>query len=89
MELVCRWWGTDLATAALLFSVRDPRIAATVARFTAPAGVTSTLEAVEADLVEPFWDELATLLPGPEHGHHHNQSHPVSLTGTHHHRRTQ
>jgi D-threo-aldose 1-dehydrogenase len=89
MELVCRWWGTDLATAALLFSVRDPRIASTVARFTAPAGVTPALEAVEVDLVEPFWDELATLLPGPAHGHHHSQSHPVSQTGTHHHRRTQ
>jgi D-threo-aldose 1-dehydrogenase len=55
--------GTDLATAALLFSVRDRRISSTVTGIAAPADITSTLSALDTDPVEPFWDELETLLP--------------------------
>jgi D-threo-aldose 1-dehydrogenase len=62
MNLVCRWWGTDLATAALLFSLRDRRITSTIG-FSTPAHVTATLPVLDADLVEPFWDELQTLVP--------------------------
>lgn len=65
MSDVCSWWGTDLATAALLFSLRDARIAATVTGFTKVSTMTRTLQALDADLPQPFWDELETLVPVP------------------------
>jgi D-threo-aldose 1-dehydrogenase len=67
MGEVCRRWGTDLATAALHFSLRDPRIASTVTGFTKPSTLARTLEAVKVDLPEPFWEEIETLVPHPEH----------------------
>ena len=66
MDQVCRWWGTDLATAALLFSLRDPRIASTVAGFADLSAMTQTLAALDDDMVEAFWDELDGLMPTPE-----------------------
>ncbi|HEY5981751.1 MAG TPA: aldo/keto reductase [Microlunatus sp.] len=72
MGLVCRWWGTDLATAALLFSVRDHRVDSTVTGLTTSAALSWTREALESDLVEPFWDELETLVPATQHHTHHH-----------------
>jgi D-threo-aldose 1-dehydrogenase len=66
MDQVCRWWGTDLATAVLLFSLRDPGIASTVTGFADPSAMTQTLAALDDDLVEAFWDELDSLMPRPE-----------------------
>jgi D-threo-aldose 1-dehydrogenase len=43
--------------------VRDRRISSTVTGIAAPADITSTLNALDTDPVEPFWDELETLLP--------------------------
>jgi len=63
MDQVCRWWGPDLATAALLFSNRDPRITSTVTSFADPSSMTQTLAALDDDMVEPFWDELVTSYP--------------------------
>jgi D-threo-aldose 1-dehydrogenase len=67
MSDVCTWWGTDLATAALHFSLRDQRIAATVTGFTKVSTMTRTLRSLDAVLPQPFWDELGTLVPAPEH----------------------
>ena len=67
MSQVCQWWGTDLATAALLFSLRDPRVTSTVTGFTKPSTMTRTLEALDTAMPEPFWDELEALVPAPEH----------------------
>lgn len=78
MDLVCRWWGTDLATAALLFSVRDRRITSTVIDLTAPAALTSTLDVLASDLVEPFMgragDSPAPARPRAAHPLHHQPS---------------
>lgn len=67
MGEVCRRCGTDLATAALHFSLRDARVASTVTGFTKPSTLARTLEAVDADLPEQFWEEIEALIPHPEH----------------------
>jgi D-threo-aldose 1-dehydrogenase len=67
MTEVCRRWGTDLATAALQFSLRDPTITATVTGFTKQSTLDRTLAAVEVELPDAFWEELESLVPGSEH----------------------
>jgi D-threo-aldose 1-dehydrogenase len=67
MTEVCRLWGTDLATAALQFSLRDPTITATVTGFTKQSTLDRTLAAVEVELPDAFWEELESLVPGSEH----------------------
>ena len=67
MSEVCGRWGTDLATAALQFSLRDPKITATVTGFTKQSTLARTLDAVEVDLPDPLWEELESLVPDPEH----------------------
>jgi aryl-alcohol dehydrogenase-like predicted oxidoreductase len=67
MNEVCRRWDTDLAAAALQFSLRDPRIASTVTGFTKQSTLERTLEAVDENLPESFWAEIEALVPQPEH----------------------
>ena len=67
MSEVCRRWETDVATAALQFSLRDPTITATVTGFTKPSTLDRTLDAVEVELPDAFWEELESLVPGSEH----------------------
>ena len=67
MTEVCSRWGTDLSTAALHFSLRNPKITSTVTGFSKPSTLARTLTAIEADLPEPFWAEIDELAPAPEH----------------------
>lgn len=67
MRDVCRRWGTDLATAAIRFSTRDPRFATTIVGISKPARIETTIQAATAEFPEDFWDELDALLPAPEH----------------------
>jgi D-threo-aldose 1-dehydrogenase len=67
MRLVCERWGTDLATAAVRFSTRDPRIATTVVGISKVARLAPTISASTVDLPEEFWAELEALLPAPEY----------------------
>jgi D-threo-aldose 1-dehydrogenase len=67
MSEVCRRWGTDLATAALQFSLRDPKITATVTGFTKQSTLARTLDAAEVELPDAFWEELESLVPDPGH----------------------
>lgn len=67
MAEVCARWQTDLATAALLFSLRDPRITSTVAGFTKATTLQRTLAAAEVELPAAFWGEMEGLVPAPEH----------------------
>ncbi|KJQ52778.1 aldo/keto reductase [Microbacterium sp. SA39] len=67
MRDACRRWDTDLATAAIRFSTRDPRFATTIVGISKPARIETTIQAATADLPEAFWDELEALLPAPEH----------------------
>jgi len=67
MDRVCAEFGTDLATAALRASVRDPRITSTVVGLSTPARLDALLASLEADLPPELFTALAELLPGPEH----------------------
>ncbi|WP_248240085.1 aldo/keto reductase [Microbacterium kunmingense] len=66
MRDVCRQWGTDLATAAIRFSTRDPRFATTVVGISKVSRIESTILAATAELPEEFWEELEGLVPHPE-----------------------
>jgi D-threo-aldose 1-dehydrogenase len=67
MREVCTRWGTNLATAAIRFSVREPRVTTTVVGMSQPRHVNSTLDSATIELPEEFWDQLEALLPGPQH----------------------
>jgi D-threo-aldose 1-dehydrogenase len=66
MAELCARWGTDLATAALQFSLRDPRVHFTVVGISKRRRLDGLLAAAEVELRQEFWDELETLVPGPE-----------------------
>lgn len=63
MRRVCSRYGTDLGTAALQFSLRDPGIASTVVGMSRPTRVRQTLDAAAQVLPDALWEELADLLP--------------------------
>lgn len=63
MREVCASYGTDIATAALQFSLRDERIASTIVGMSRPARVSETLEAAARPVPDALWPELETLLP--------------------------
>ncbi|AEI13616.1 aldo/keto reductase [Cellulomonas gilvus] len=66
MREVCAAHGTDIATAALQFSLRDEQIASTVVGMSRPARVQATVEAAGRALPDALWPELEALLP-PAH----------------------
>ncbi len=66
MREACAAHGTDIATAALQFSLRDERFASTVVGMSRPARVTATVEAAARALPDALWPELEALLP-PAH----------------------
>lgn len=63
MRDVCERWGTDLATAAIRFSTRDPRIGSTIVGISKPARIETTIAAATTDLPDDFWAELEALVP--------------------------
>jgi len=63
MRAVCARYGTDLRTAALQFSLRDERFAATIVGMSRPERVAQTLAAAAAALPDDLFDELETLVP--------------------------
>lgn len=66
MQDVCREWGTDLATAAIRFSTREPRICTTVVGISKTRRIESTIESATVDLPQDFWNELETHVPTAE-----------------------
>lgn len=63
MRRVCDRHGTDLRTAALQFSLRDDRFAATIVGMSRPERVEQTLAAAAAPLPDELFAELETLVP--------------------------
>ncbi|GAA3814792.1 oxidoreductase [Cellulomonas soli] len=63
MHLVCAEHGTDLATAALHFSLRDPQVSSTVVGMSRPERVAATVEAAAVQLPDELWVDLEALLP--------------------------
>lgn len=67
MHQVCARYGVPLRAAALQFSLRDPRIAATVVGVSDPARIDDTVALAALEIPEAMWAELAALTPPPEH----------------------
>lgn len=57
--------GTDLATAALQFSLRDPRVHTSVVGFSKPARLEALRTSVAQELPESFWERVEEVLPDP------------------------
>ncbi|RKS69187.1 D-threo-aldose 1-dehydrogenase [Motilibacter peucedani] len=55
--------GTDLATAALQFSLRDTRVASTIVGISKRSRIPAVLDSAASELPPDFWDELETLVP--------------------------
>ena len=66
MREVCVAHRTDLATAALQFSLRDSRFSSTVVGMSRPGRVADTVAAASRQVPDALWADLETLLP-PEH----------------------
>ncbi|GAB3923092.1 oxidoreductase [Microlunatus endophyticus] len=65
MAGLCDEYGTDLATAALQFSLRDTRIASTIVGISKPERLGPLITAAAAELPDEFWDRIEELVPGP------------------------
>jgi D-threo-aldose 1-dehydrogenase len=63
MDAVCSRHGIDLATAALQFSLRDPRVDATVVGITSESRIPSLIASAGAHIPDAVWDELEQLVP--------------------------
>lgn len=63
MDAVCARAGIDLATAALQFSLRDPRIDATVVGITSESRIPSLIASAGVHIPDAVWDELEHLVP--------------------------
>lgn len=63
MDAVCTRHGIDLATAALQFSLRDPRIDATVVGITSEPRISSLIASAGMQIADAVWDELELLVP--------------------------
>lgn len=63
MRAVCARYGTDLPTAALQFSLRDERFAATIVGMSRPERVGQTLAAAAVPLPDDLFAELETHVP--------------------------
>lgn len=67
LEALCREWKTDLPTAALQFSLRDPRIHMSVVGISKPERIQPLLESVNTELPEQFWNAVESLVPDRSH----------------------
>jgi len=63
MAEICERYGVPLRAAALQFSMRDPRITATVVGVSDPARVDETVALAALEIPDAMWAELAALTP--------------------------
>ncbi len=61
IEAVCQRYEIPLATAALQFSLRDPRIVSTIVGVSRPERLAETLAMAQVSIPVALWQELATL----------------------------
>ncbi|MBF0815942.1 aldo/keto reductase [Microbacterium paludicola] len=73
MRGICSRHGTDLGTAAIRFSTRDPRIDSTIVGISKRERIETTIEAATTALPDDFWAELEQVVPGPENWLDHSQ----------------
>lgn len=65
MRKVCARYGTDLATAALQYSLRDDRVVSTIVGISKRERLDRVVGSAAARLPDDFWDEIAGLVPPP------------------------
>ncbi len=65
---VCRDHGVSMASAALQWGVRDPRVATTIPGARTPDEAISNLRAGSEDIPDALWPDLAPLVTHFEHG---------------------
>lgn len=63
MNALCTSYEIDLATAALQFSLRDPRIDATVVGITNERRIPSLIASAGMNIPKSLWDELEQIVP--------------------------
>jgi D-threo-aldose 1-dehydrogenase len=63
MAALCAAHGTDLATAALQFSLRDPAVSTTVVGISKPERLEPLLAAASTRLDDEFWQRIEELVP--------------------------
>ena len=63
LEEICQRYGVPLAAAALQFSLRDPRISATIVGMSRPERVEETVRLATLPIPEALWTDLATVPP--------------------------
>lgn len=71
LEALCSRYGVPLAALALQFSLRDPRVTATIVGMSRPERVTQTIELATFPIPPALWEEVArlpTLTDDPEMG---------------------
>lgn len=61
MEAACDRYEVPLAAAALQFSLRDPRISATIVGISRPERLAATVELTRVEIPEELWSELNAL----------------------------
>jgi D-threo-aldose 1-dehydrogenase len=66
MSALSREFDTDLATAALQFSVRQTLVDTTVVGISKPARLQGLLDSASTILPDEFWERIEELVPGPE-----------------------
>jgi D-threo-aldose 1-dehydrogenase len=66
MTEICAAHGVDLATAALHFSLADPRITSTIVGVSSTAQFEQTLTRAAAIVPADLWPELAEVAPAPQ-----------------------
>ena len=67
IEAACARHGVLLAAAALQDSLREPRITSTVVGWSRAERYDATLSLASHPVPDKLWDELADLVPAPEH----------------------
>ncbi len=65
LEAICARHGVPLAAAALQFSLRDPRITATIVGMSRPERVEETVQLATWPIPDTLWEELAAVPPLP------------------------
>jgi D-threo-aldose 1-dehydrogenase len=67
MQRICAAHGVSLQAAALQFSLRDPRVAATVVGVSAPERIAETVALADEHIPDAAWAELAAVAPPSGH----------------------
>ncbi len=77
VEAVCARHGVPAGAAALQFSLRDPRVAATICGVSKPERVAQTLEWANYPIPDAVWADLGRHSPRHRRPRSHPRLHPV------------